>query len=136
MPKTTAKPETNTKDAPPEAKAAEEKKPEPTLKERADGGEPLTPAECAEVAGLTNPPMPHLVEPHWSARFKPEHLAAAQLHGWVAHSRHTAEPMRLKFTDYEEAIKCAAQTDKDGKCCPHQPALSQYSRHCKDRKAN
>lgn len=53
--------------------------------------------------------------------FTPDHLAAAQFHGWNVHAFHTADAHEITLEQYEEAINAA------GLCVyPHEPACSPY----------
>jgi hypothetical protein len=53
-------------------------------------------------------------------RYSWQHEAAAQLHGWNAHSQHSADPLSISLDDYKAALK-AAESDP---LQAHLPAVS------------
>ncbi len=91
-------------------------------------------------------------EPASFDEYSPQHLAAAELHGWAEHAHHEAKPIQLSKEDYEAALHAAYHPvtrviGRDGKPTggpidsldaankgtatitdyePHKPALSPY----------
>lgn len=62
----------------------------------------------------------------------PQHLAAAQLHGWTAHRYHTGADFILTADDYQEALKVASGQPKKQKVGrprlePHEAACSPHA---------
>lgn len=99
-----------------------------TLAEKADKGVALTIDELAEATGNKFRLGPGLAidgrsEPTFA--FSPEHLAAAQLHGWTLHAHHDSEPLRLIKIDYEAALDAANGTEPT--LTPHLTACSKHS---------
>lgn len=102
---------------------AQEKK-EPTLLERIEKGDELTPEELAQATDNAKPRVAGRLakgESPGDLVFSVAHQAAAQLHGWAAHNLHSTEPFKLTLKAYEAALKAALSGEK-----PHEPACSKH----------
>ena len=65
----------------------------------------------------------------------PQHMAAAQLHGWNDHRHHAGSDDAMVEEDYEAAIKAAMRpvkcTDGRSRYVPHDAACSKYAAYKK-----
>lgn len=108
----------------------EQKPPTKTLAERAEAGEKLTIAELAEATKNAYAYRPFATMGGSSENatgYTPAHAAAAQLHGWNAHSSHTADPLTLTLSDYKAALKAGSEAPKGKQTYePHEAACSPY----------
>ncbi len=67
----------------------------------------------------------------------PQHMAAAQLHGWNDHRHHAGADYAMTEEDYDAAIKAAARpvkcTDGRSRYVPHDAACSEHAAYKKSK---
>lgn len=106
----------------------------PTLRQMADAGELLTPAQCAELTGNVKLRSERGfaidgVSLNGTPPFSVRHLCAAQEHGWNEHNQHSATEFRLKLEDYVAALKRAIVGES------HERAVSEIAKRARELRA-